>query len=83
MTIEVEPKKSKSTNNGKRRRTTAEKAKPLGKKVAYNENAPRSVVRRLLNSWAKCEYCGDRLLVKNLDEHVRKALLHKKTRVKK
>lgn len=44
---------------------------------------PRSVVRKMLNSFMKCEQCGDRMLIKHLDEHVRKALLHAPTKAKK
>jgi hypothetical protein len=64
-------------NNAQRRRSARDERKPLGKIVAYNENMPRSMVRKLLNTFTKCRDCGDRLLYKNLDAHVRKALLHK------
>lgn len=70
-------------NNGQRRRAARDERKPLGKIVAWNENMPRSVVRKLLNTYVKCQDCGDRMLTKNLDEHMRKALLHSKAKAKK
>lgn len=73
------------TNNGQRRRTARDERKPLGKIVAWNENMPRATVRKLLNQFTRCENCGDRLLYKNLNAHVHKALLHSvpKAKVKK
>ena len=65
-------------NNAQRRRTARDERKPLGKIVAWNENLPRSVVRRLLNTFIHCPDCGDRMLQKNLDAHVHKALKHGK-----
>lgn len=69
-------------NNGQRRRAARDAAKPWGKKVFYNKEMPRSVVRRLLNTYVKCKDCGDRMLAKNMDAHVRKALLHSATKAK-
>lgn len=74
---------TESTNNGKRRRAAKAAAKPLGRIMAYNENAPRAALRKMLNSFTRCEKCGDRMLVKNLDEHMRKALLHVPEKAKK
>jgi hypothetical protein len=65
-------------NNAQRRRSARDEHKPLGKIVAWNENMPRPIMRKLLNTFVKCPDCGDRMLQKNLDAHVRKALLHKK-----
>lgn len=65
-------------NNGQRRRLAKQENKTLGKKLAYNEDVPRSIRRKTLNLFVKCPDCGDRLLAKNLNYHVLKALKHKK-----
>lgn len=74
---------TESTNNAKRRRESKAATKPLGRIIAYNENAPRATLRKMLNSFTRCDKCGERMLLKNLDAHVRKALLHAPEKAKK
>jgi uncharacterized C2H2 Zn-finger protein len=64
------------TNNGQRRRAV-KAAKPKGNQVPYNDEMPRTTTRRLMNQLVRCSECGDRMLLKNLNAHVAKALLHK------
>jgi len=71
------------TNHGQRRRAARDERKPLGKIVAWNEDTPRSVVRRILNTFINCPDCGDKMLTKNLSAHQHKAWLHKEPKRKK
>ena len=63
-------------NNSQKRRAAKIARKIDGKKVAYNPDANRNEKRRVLYSVVKCEACGERILFKNLAEHIRRAMLH-------
>lgn len=63
-------------NNGQKRRAVRDAQAPRGVKVVYNEDQPRAEKRKLMGTMIKCQACKERMLFKNLTEHVRKAALH-------
>jgi len=72
----VNDKKPNLKNNGVRRRASKVAAKVEGKKVPFNAGAPRSVTRKMMGLMVQCEECGDKMLMRNLNAHVTKALMH-------
>lgn len=67
-------------NNGKRRRALKREEKVLGRKLAFNEDISRAQYRQMANEPINCPECKERILRKNYGEHVRRAMLHVKSK---
>jgi hypothetical protein len=68
-------------NNGQKRRAAKAATKVKGNAGEYGPGPlgslpTRKEKRAFLGAFVLCEKCGDRMLRKNMPEHVRKAQLH-------
>lgn len=64
-------------NNGQRRRARAEEQKVKGNTwFPANKGANRAEKRALQMTVIACTACGEKIVFRNLREHVRKAMLH-------